>query len=102
MKIADTLRPLPIGTRLTAEATEDAFLSDIAVWCERTGNRLVSLERDENGVIHVVIDKTRTCRPPRSGRRMPVVAGRSGGIGRDSRRRTAADRLQPGWRRRPP
>lgn len=58
MKIADTLRPLPIGTRLTAEATEDAFLSDIAVWCERTGNHLVSLERDENGVIHVVIDKT--------------------------------------------
>ena len=58
VKIADTLRPLPIGTRLTAEATEDAFLSDIAVWCERTGNHLVSLERDENGVIHVVIDKT--------------------------------------------
>ena len=58
MKVADTLRPLPIGTRLTAEATEDAFLSDIAVWCERTGNHLVSLERDENGVIHVVIDKT--------------------------------------------
>ena len=58
VKVADTLRPLPIGTRLTAEATEDAFLSDIAVWCERVGNRLVSLERDENGVIHVVIDKT--------------------------------------------
>lgn len=58
VKVADTLRPLPIGTRLTAEATEDAFLSDIAVWCERTGNHLVSLERDENGVIHVVIDKT--------------------------------------------
>lgn len=58
VKIADTLRPLPIGTRLAAEATEDAFLSDIAVWCERTGNHLVSLERDGNGVIHVVIDKT--------------------------------------------
>ena len=43
VKVADTLRPLPIGTRLAAEATEDAFLSDIAVWCERTGNHLVSL-----------------------------------------------------------
>ncbi|MFC5221910.1 DsrE/DsrF/DrsH-like family protein [Bifidobacterium leontopitheci] len=58
VKIADTLRPLPIGTRLTADATEDAFLSDIAVWCERTGNRLVELNRDDAGVIHVTIDKT--------------------------------------------
>ena len=57
VKVADTLRPLPIGTRLTAEATEDAFLSDIAIWCERTGNRLVDLNRSEDGVIHVVIDK---------------------------------------------
>lgn len=26
------------------EATEDAFASDIAVWCDRTGNRLLKLE----------------------------------------------------------
>ncbi|WP_125979927.1 DsrE/DsrF/DrsH-like family protein [Bifidobacterium goeldii] len=64
VKIADTLRPLPIGTRLTAEATEDAFLSDIAVWCERTGNRLVELNRDDTGVIHVIIDKTAPAAKP--------------------------------------
>ena len=44
------------------------FLSDIAVWCERTGNHLVSLERDENGVIHVVIDKTAHIASPRRSR----------------------------------
>ncbi|NMM99779.1 pyridine nucleotide-disulfide oxidoreductase [Bifidobacterium sp. DSM 109958] len=58
VRIADTLRPLPVGTRLTVEATEDAFCSDVAVWCERTGNRLVDLTRGDDGVIHVVIDKT--------------------------------------------
>ena len=32
------------GQKLKIEATEDAFASDIAVWCERTGNRLLKLE----------------------------------------------------------
>lgn len=44
VKVADTLRPLKNGSRVSVEATEDAFASDIAVWCERTGNRLVNLD----------------------------------------------------------
>ena len=66
VRIADTLRPLPIGTRAVVEATEDAFCSDVAVWCERTGNRLVDLRRDDDGVIHVVIDKTAAMPDPGS------------------------------------
>ena len=44
VKVADTLRGLKKGQQVFVEATEDAFASDIAVWCERTGNRLVKLE----------------------------------------------------------
>ena len=37
------------------EAAEDAFCSDIAVWCERTGNPLERLETDADDTIHVRI-----------------------------------------------
>ncbi|MBW3091676.1 DsrE/DsrF/DrsH-like family protein [Bifidobacterium sp. 82T10] len=56
--VADALRNEPAGTRLTVEATEDAFCSDIAVWAERTGNTLVSLTRDgSDGVIRAELEK---------------------------------------------
>ena len=55
--VADALRGEPAGTRARVEATEDAFMSDIAVWAERTGNRLSSLERDGRGVIRAEIEK---------------------------------------------
>lgn len=44
VKVADTLRGMQAGQTVFVEATEDAFASDIAVWCDRTGNRLVKLE----------------------------------------------------------
>ena len=44
VKTADTLRTMSNGQRLVIEATEDAFASDIAVWCQRTGNKLLKLE----------------------------------------------------------
>lgn len=44
VKTADALRAMQTGQKLRIEATEDAFASDIAVWCERTGNRLLKLE----------------------------------------------------------
>ncbi len=56
VKVADTLRSLSAGDRVQAEATEDAFASDIAVWCERTGNRLVRLEA-KPGLISAEIEK---------------------------------------------
>ena len=44
VKVADTLRGLKTGQKVFIEATEDAFASDIAVWCDRTGNRLLKLD----------------------------------------------------------
>lgn len=44
VKVADTLRDLKDGSRIEVEATEDAFASDIKVWCERTGNTLDDIE----------------------------------------------------------
>jgi peroxiredoxin family protein/rhodanese-related sulfurtransferase/TusA-related sulfurtransferase len=58
VKVADTLRELPVGRQVTIEATEDAFASDLAVWCERTGNRLVKLEA-EPAHIHAVVEKAK-------------------------------------------
>ena len=57
VKVADFLRDKPDGTRIRVEATEDAFYSDIKVWCERTGNHLNSLSAAD-GVIHADITRT--------------------------------------------
>ena len=43
-------------TRIRVEATEDAFYSDIRIWCERTGNQLDSLSAAD-GVIHAEITR---------------------------------------------
>lgn len=40
VKVADYLRDKPEGTKIHVEATEDAFYSDVQIWCERTGNKL--------------------------------------------------------------
>ena len=56
VKVADEMRPLAIGQHIIAEATEEAFTSDIAVWCERTGNKLIKLDT-ANGVITAEIEK---------------------------------------------
>lgn len=44
VKVADTLRELNEGDSVYVEATEDAFASDIAVWADRTGNSLDTLD----------------------------------------------------------
>ena len=56
VKVSDYLRDKPDGTRVRAEATEDAFFSDIQIWCERTGNKLNSIDFTD-GVIHADITK---------------------------------------------
>ena len=54
--VADYLRDKPVGETIRVEATEDAFASDIRVWCERTGNHLDELViRD--GVIQAEITR---------------------------------------------
>lgn len=56
VKVADTIKALQDGQQIYVEATEDAFASDIAVWCDRTGNKLVKLEVKSN-VIEATIQK---------------------------------------------
>lgn len=56
VKVADSIRKLSDGQKIFAEATEDAFASDITVWCQRTGNHLEKLEVNE-GVIQATIEK---------------------------------------------
>lgn len=57
VKVADTIRNLQNGQQVYVEATEDAFASDIRVWCERTGNTLKSLNVKPD-VINATIEKT--------------------------------------------
>ena len=56
VKVADTLQDLKTGQKVFVEATEDAFASDIAVWCDRTGNQLLKLEVKPD-VIEATIQK---------------------------------------------
>ena len=54
--VADTLKALKTGQKVFVEATEDAFASDIAVWCDRTGNKLLKLEVKPD-VIEALVEK---------------------------------------------
>ncbi|MBQ9067134.1 MAG: DsrE/DsrF/DrsH-like family protein [Clostridia bacterium] len=56
VKVADALRNLETGKQVYVEATEDAFASDIAVWAERTGNKLLDLTVEPD-VIKVLLEK---------------------------------------------
>ncbi|WP_294483146.1 DsrE/DsrF/DrsH-like family protein [uncultured Ruminococcus sp.] len=56
VRTAEALKDMAYGQRLDIVSDEAAFSSDIAVWCERTGNRLVSLENDGRD-IKAVIEK---------------------------------------------
>lgn len=56
VKVADVIRGLSVGQEVRVEATEDAFVSDIAVWADRTGNTLESLDV-KDGVISARLRK---------------------------------------------
>lgn len=56
IQIADIIKELETGQKISVESDEDAFASDIKIWCDRTGNLLESLEIND-GIIHAVIVK---------------------------------------------
>ena len=56
VKVADHLRDKPEGYAIRVEATEDAFVSDIRVWCERTGNHLDEVVT-QDGIIRARITR---------------------------------------------
>jgi peroxiredoxin family protein/TusA-related sulfurtransferase/rhodanese-related sulfurtransferase len=59
VKVADTIKNLQNGQRVYVEATEDAFYSDIKVWCDRTGNKLLDISFTD-GLIKATIEKQTT------------------------------------------
>lgn len=58
MKVYDAIRNMEYGDILEAKATDPAFQEDIKTWCERTGNRLVSIKH-ENNMFTAVVKKDR-------------------------------------------
>ena len=56
VRVAATLKERKTGQKVFVEATEDAFASDIAVWCDRTGNKLLKLEVKPD-VIEALVEK---------------------------------------------
>ena len=68
VKVSDFLSDKPIGTKIHVEATEDAFYSDIRIWCERTGNKLDSISFTD-GVIKADITRQNAAPAVASGER---------------------------------
>ena len=56
IRVADKIKDLYSGQRIYVEATEEAFASDIQIWCERTGNKLEDLQITD-GIIKAKIKK---------------------------------------------
>lgn len=62
MKVAEGIKGLKDGECMLVRATDPAFASDIHVWCERTGNKLLSVNQ-EKGVYSVSVQKGNTEAP---------------------------------------
>lgn len=56
VKVGDAVRGASKGDIIEIDATEDSFISDISVWCERTGNILNDVSKNGE-VIHAEIIK---------------------------------------------
>lgn len=62
MKVSESIKGIKDGECLFVRATDPAFASDIRVWCERTGNKLLSVNHDK-GVYSANIQKEDTEAP---------------------------------------
>lgn len=56
VQVDEAVKSALVGDEIQVEADEKAFLSDIEVWCQRTGNELKSLS-EKDGVIYATIVK---------------------------------------------
>lgn len=56
VQVDEAVKKALVGDEIQMEADEKAFLSDIEVWCHRTGNELKSLS-EKDGVIYATIVK---------------------------------------------
>ncbi|MGR3179702.1 MAG: DsrE/DsrF/DrsH-like family protein [Candidatus Anammoxibacter sp.] len=60
MKLKSEVEKLASGNMIKLVASDPGFFSDVKSWCNMTGNKLVSLEQ-ENDKIIAVIEKTSDC-----------------------------------------
>lgn len=58
MQVYDAIKRMEYGDMLEVKATDPAFQQDIKSWCQRTGNRLVSIKH-ENSTFTAVVKKER-------------------------------------------
>lgn len=56
MKLFQEIKTMSSGQRVKVEASDFGFLKDVEAWCKKTGNKLVSLEQNEN-IITAVVEK---------------------------------------------
>jgi tRNA 2-thiouridine synthesizing protein A len=56
LRAAARLRDLPAGARVEVVGDDPAIVEDLPVWCRRTGNRLVTLERNGE-LVRCVVEK---------------------------------------------
>ena len=56
IKLSKAIKELAPGQRLEVVADDPAFAPDVRAWCNKTGNKLVSLDTD-GGDIKAVIEK---------------------------------------------
>lgn len=61
VQVDEAVKKASVGDEILVEATEQAFASDVDVWCQRTGHELKSLDI-KDGVIYATIVKRNT--PP--------------------------------------
>ena len=57
LRTAQRMRGLPPGARLEVVGDDPAIVEDMPVWCERTGHRLLRLDRDGD-VVRCVVEKS--------------------------------------------
>ncbi len=53
--LAKAIKALPVGETVAIHADDSAFPPDLEAWCQRTGNQLVSLDRNEEGHYDAIV-----------------------------------------------
>lgn len=54
MQVANYIKGIEDGEVIKATASDPGFLSDIGSWCRKTGNTLLSAEREENNIVALI------------------------------------------------
>ncbi len=81
LKLYDKIKEVQAGDIVTVKATDLGFANDVAAWCERTGNKLLSLEQEGKTLV-ARIQKglpaqpaTETAQPITQGKTLVVFSG---------------------------